>query len=306
MKLSIIVPVYNVAKFLPRCLDSVLAAKKAATEVETEIICVNDGSTDNSAEVLSKYSSQVKIITQENRGLGPARNAGLEVMSGEYVMFVDSDDRIPEDAISKMMKVAKESKASLVVSMKMARNTLSPRKKNVPWKMLKNSRIIGNKIQYTACNKVYKAEIFKARRFAPIIFEDYPVTTGIMCEVEKFAAIAEPMYVYCDNGEESLVRSPYSLKKLKDKMFGVRSILGERDKAYAGNIPIRQASIGLSTVIGKVYHNCNDSRYIKALFVEMLKLGEDLPLVSKHLTIKAKFRLWSLRRKFKGQVKNGK
>lgn len=297
MKLSIIVPVYNVAKFLPRCLDSILAARDSAKGIETEIICVNDGSTDNSAAVLERYSSNVKIITQENRGLGPARNAGLEVMTGDYVMFVDSDDRIPHDSIAKMMQVAKESELPVVVSMRLGRNTLPPRAASVRWKKLKNRAIVGKKIQYTACNKLYKAEVFKTRRFAPIIFEDYPVTTGVLCENEYFAAIYEPMYVYCDNGEESLVRSPYSIRKLKDKMFGVRSILEERDKPFAGNIPITQAAIGVSTVIGKVYRQ-NDEKYTRLLLVELLRLGEDFPAIRKRLSLKAKFRLWKLKRRY--------
>ena len=100
MKLSVIVPVYNVEKFLPRCLDSLL---RQGLEVgEYEIICVNDGSPDGSAAILAEYERKhpevFKVITQENRGLGGARNSGMKVARGEYVAYVDSDDYLIDGA----------------------------------------------------------------------------------------------------------------------------------------------------------------------------------------------------------------
>ena len=96
LKLSIIVPVYNVEKFLPRCLDSLL---RQGLEVgEYEVICVNDGSPDNSGAILAEYEAKhpevFKVITQENKGLGGARNTGMKAAQGEWIVFVDSDDYI--------------------------------------------------------------------------------------------------------------------------------------------------------------------------------------------------------------------
>ena len=96
MKLSIIVPVYNVERLLPRCLDSLL---RQGFEVgEYEIVCVNDGSTDGSAAILAEYAERHPdvfcIITQENQGLSGARNAGMAAAEGQYITFVDSDDYI--------------------------------------------------------------------------------------------------------------------------------------------------------------------------------------------------------------------
>lgn len=96
MKLSIIVPVYNVEKFLPRCLDSLLC--QGMEHGEYEIICVNDDSPDNCADILAEYDSKYpdifKVITQENQGVGGARNTGMNVAQGEYIAFVDSDDYV--------------------------------------------------------------------------------------------------------------------------------------------------------------------------------------------------------------------
>ena len=102
MKLSVIVPVYNVEKYLPRCLDSLL--RQDMKSGEWEIICVNDGSPDNSATILAEYEKKYpdifKVITQENQGLGGARNTGTALAKGEYVTYLDSDDYIIDNSYS--------------------------------------------------------------------------------------------------------------------------------------------------------------------------------------------------------------
>lgn len=104
-KLSIIVPVYNVEKYLAGCLDSLLAQ----TLKDIEIICVDDGSTDNSPEILKQYAQKderIRIVTKENGGLSSARNAGLDVTTTEFITFIDSDDYVSSNtyelALSKM------------------------------------------------------------------------------------------------------------------------------------------------------------------------------------------------------------
>lgn len=90
-KISVIIPVYNTERYLPRCLDSVLSN----THKNLEVICVNDGSTDNSINILDNYTvsdERVIVINQENSGVSAARNAGLNVATGEYIAFIDSDD----------------------------------------------------------------------------------------------------------------------------------------------------------------------------------------------------------------------
>ena len=96
MKLSIIIPIYNVEKYLPRCLDSLL---RQGLEVgEWEVICVNDGSPDGCATILADYEKKhpniFRVITQENQGVGATRNAGLKEAKGEWIGFVDPDDYV--------------------------------------------------------------------------------------------------------------------------------------------------------------------------------------------------------------------
>ena len=92
-EISVIIPVYNVESYLRQCLDSVVNQ----TFEDIEIICVDDGSTDGSLDILNKYASsdnRFKIISQPNQGLGTARNNGLKLACGNYIYFLDSDDYI--------------------------------------------------------------------------------------------------------------------------------------------------------------------------------------------------------------------
>lgn len=103
LKLSIIIPVYNVEKYLAKCLDSVLVGNAFTGQ----IICVNDGSTDNSLTILEQYAKQypnVEIITQPNAGLSAARNAGISAARGEYVCFLDSDDYWEPNALNGLLE----------------------------------------------------------------------------------------------------------------------------------------------------------------------------------------------------------
>ena len=98
MRFSIIIPVYNVEKYLRECLDSVLNQ----TFPDWEAVCVNDGSTDGSADILEEYAqkeTRVKVISQPNGGLSAARNTGMKAVSGEYVLFLDSDDWLEPQAL---------------------------------------------------------------------------------------------------------------------------------------------------------------------------------------------------------------
>ena len=105
MKLSIIVPVYNVADYLAKCLDSLLA--QDLPQNEYEIIVVNDGSTDNSADIAQQYAdgyANISLVNQANQGLSGARNTGIKCAKGDYIQFVDSDDYLEENVLGGLMK----------------------------------------------------------------------------------------------------------------------------------------------------------------------------------------------------------
>lgn len=113
-KVSVLVPVYNVEKYLAQCLDSIINQ----TLKDIEIICVNDGSTDSSLKILEKYTQKdprIKIINKENGGLPSARNAGLDAATGEYVSFIDSDDYIQPQMMAVLYRNARRTKAEIVI-----------------------------------------------------------------------------------------------------------------------------------------------------------------------------------------------
>lgn len=111
---SIIIPVYNVEKYLRECLNSVI--KQTLTQIE--IICINDGSTDSSADILKEYSSadhRITIITKENGGLSNARNAGLKIATGQYITFLDSDDYLTLNALESLYNKATNEELDILI-----------------------------------------------------------------------------------------------------------------------------------------------------------------------------------------------
>ncbi|MBE6141090.1 MAG: glycosyltransferase family 2 protein [Methanobrevibacter sp.] len=114
IQVSIIIPVYNPGKLLITCLDSV----KKQTLTNIEILCIDDGSTDNSYQILNNYSQKdkrFKIFSQKNLGAGSARNKGIEKAKGEYIIFLDSDDWIESDMCEKLYNLAKKLDVDLVL-----------------------------------------------------------------------------------------------------------------------------------------------------------------------------------------------
>ena len=112
-KISIIIPIYNSEQFINKCLDSTINQ----TYKNIEIICINDGSTDNSLKILKQYQKEdnrIKIIDKKNQGVSAARNDGLKKVTGEYITFVDSDDWLENDAIGTLYCTLKKENADVV------------------------------------------------------------------------------------------------------------------------------------------------------------------------------------------------
>ena len=113
MNLSIIIPIYNKAEYISECLNGVFAQ----TLKDIEIICIDDGSTDGSAEIISEFAEndeRIRLIKQNNRGAGAARNAGIKVAKGEYIAFLDADDYYPSnDTLARIYGAAKANNADI-------------------------------------------------------------------------------------------------------------------------------------------------------------------------------------------------
>ena len=113
-KVSIIIPVYNVEKYLPKCLESVLGQ----TYADLEIICVDDGTPDRSAAVILSYAEKdrrINLISQENQGLSGARNTGINAATGKYIVFLDGDDWIDPETVETAVNKAEENNTDVVM-----------------------------------------------------------------------------------------------------------------------------------------------------------------------------------------------
>ena len=113
MKISIIVPIYNVEKYIKQCLLSILEQSYK----NLEIILVNDGTQDSSMEIIKSYllDSRIKVINKENGGLSSARNRGLEIATGDYVAFIDSDDWIRVDKLMELYNIIQNEKLDFII-----------------------------------------------------------------------------------------------------------------------------------------------------------------------------------------------
>ena len=115
VKVSVVVPIYNVERYLPECLDSIIAQRLK----DIEIICVDDGSTDSSLKICEEYAakdSRIKVITKPNAGYGNSMNMGMDVASGEYIGIVESDDWVESGMFHDLYKAAKKYDADIVKS----------------------------------------------------------------------------------------------------------------------------------------------------------------------------------------------
>ena len=167
-QLSVIIPVYNTENYLRECLDSIINQ----TFKDIEIICVNDGSTDGSLTILEEYAqkdNRIVVLHKPNGGLSDARNAGLDIMRGNYVSFIDSDDYITCDMIETLLKSAKYNSCEIAVC-NMIR--FSEKGNTSPFycptnkeKVLRGNNRFETLKQPSVCNKLFEAKLLKSIRF---------------------------------------------------------------------------------------------------------------------------------------------
>lgn len=201
---SIIVPIYNVEKYLSECIDSIVNQ----TYKNIEVILINDGSTDQSFEIANHFSKQYKnivLINQTNKGLSAARNVGLEIAKGEWIVFVDSDDLISLDFVSVMLNANIENNTKLCAA-QMTRDLklLDSCNQNIVHVMEGDNYIElvdkFYKSKYTpigAWGKMYHKTLFNSVRYPiGIIYEDGVTFFEIMSKVNKISLIDINLYYY--------------------------------------------------------------------------------------------------------------
>ena len=203
--ITVIVPAYNVEKYIGKCLDSLINQ----TKKEFEIIVVNDGSKDKTLEIVNMYKSKnqekIRILTQQNQGLSAARNNGIKMAEGKYVMFVDSDDEIDVNLLEKLWNKIEEfqydvvafdvkliyPKKSVVIKSGITENITQLNEED-------RKKIITN-MYCMACNKIYKKDIFNDINmlFEPNLwFEDVLFLHKLIPNLKSFGFIEFPGYMY--------------------------------------------------------------------------------------------------------------
>ena len=241
-EISIIVPVYNVERYLKRCLDSIAGQ----TFSDFEAVIVDDGSSDSSGLICDNYAEQDNrfvVLHKTNGGLSSARNAGIEAASGKYVCFIDSDDWVDCNMLKSMHFLMQEHSADIVsVSYALAK------KENAKLNNCEESRVfnkidalkyyltqgmVNRKNDYPVWIKLYKKSLFSEIRF-PVnkIYEDMATNIKLICLSTTYVKSKQELYYYFQGGR-SIVRSPY--KKRDEALIEVSNEMFELTKGYGND-----------------------------------------------------------------------
>lgn len=203
-KISVIIPVYNVAAYLRKCLDSVLGQ----SYLNLEVLLVDDGSADSSGDICDEYAKKderIRVFHQKNRGLSAARNLALDNMSGDYVACVDADDYIEADMYEAMM-AQMDDETDIVCC---GTNSIFPadvRKNYVSYKTHVCTKYRNNEmvrelflfhISFSSCDKLFRRRLFEGLRYPEgKVCEDLPVLYELVSRSRKMVNIGEAKYNY--------------------------------------------------------------------------------------------------------------
>lgn len=221
--ISVIIPVYNLENYIAKCIESV----QNQTYGNIEIVLVNDGSTDNSEEVCSKYvqnDERIIYLTKENGGPSSARNKGIEIAKGEYIFFVDGDDYLAPDTLEKLYTriVTDHSELALCGVTRVGREnrilkTFEPSNDVITgFQALKMAYGEDNGVLFCSmiANKLYNYSLFAHIRFPNGKFhEDEATVYKLLDQCSLISLVSEPFYYYFDR-ENSTMNEPYSVKQL--------------------------------------------------------------------------------------------
>lgn len=237
-KVSVIVPIYNVEIYLARCLDSLINQ----TLEDIEIICVNDGSTDNSTQILEDYAkkdNRIKIITQVNSGLSEARNTGVRNSSGDYIGFVDSDDYVDSDYFEKLYIAASDNNADIACA-GIIREGKKYKKVFLEYKSIETANSFKGKCELVngvnhsyAWDKIYKRESLISNNLEFIrgmLFEDRPFVADAYEKMGTLVTVPGVYYHYWIN-QNSIVKTPTDRSRA-DKLFSQKYFI-DKCKKYA-------------------------------------------------------------------------
>lgn len=223
-KISVIVPVYNVEKYLPRCIDSILAQ----TFTDFELLLIDDGSSDNSGRICDKYAmndKRIRAFHQENGGVSYARNMGLDKSKGEYVFFIDSDDYVESDCLASLYACMQNQSADIVFC------DFIIEKSQTTYRYIKQScsndkieiikKLLCNELGGYLWNKLVRKEIFINNGInfpnGIGIWEDLLVSVNLYYHSKNIAYMPCSLYHYVQYNTSSAMNT-FNKKKVDEKI----------------------------------------------------------------------------------------
>ncbi len=266
MKVSVIVPVYNTEKYLEKCLDSIVNQ----TYKDIEIIVINDGSTDNSFKIINKYVDKYpNIVYKEitNHGQGYARNLGIKLSSGDYIMFLDSDDYVNVDIISKMINKIGTCDVVVCDIYKVIGNELVNFKNYYNY-FKDNINLMLSHPGPVA--KLYKKEVIKNVSFLEnVYYEDLSFTPVISLNVNKVCYINEYLYYYVIHANSTMLKKEFNEKI--NSIFKVMDYLKDKLKSYPEELEYLHIEHLLYSATLRYLDYDNTQKYLKKINDIMIK-----------------------------------
>ncbi|WP_290139662.1 glycosyltransferase family 2 protein [uncultured Dubosiella sp.] len=228
---SIVVPIYNVEKYLSKCIDSLIDQ----TYKNLEIILVNDGSTDQSGDIAQQYAKQdsrIRYTVQENQGQGSARNHGIEQAMGKYISFVDSDDTIDLKMIELMMKKMESEDCDIVFCdyerKDACGNTLeryfNPLDSNCIYEPDQQKKVL--LVDPVPWNKLFRKSLFQRTniRFpSRVWYEDLRTIPKLIANAKKIGFIDKPLYFYLQRQGSTM--SSKNLSKQEESLQAINDLI---------------------------------------------------------------------------------
>ncbi len=229
--ISVIVPAYNIEKYIKDCLDSLLAQ----TYRDLEILVVDDGSTDNTGRIADEYAekdSRIRVIHQENRGLSGARNAALPEAKGEWIGFTDGDDRIEKDMYENMIEAALKEDADIALCAYRAvyegkddgdeEGTFSGETYVLSREEALDAFVCDNRsfhIYYSVWSKLFKKDLIRDLSFPQgRNSEDILFSTKALLAAEKAVFVDRPLYLYAASRPDSIMNVKLSARRFEDEI----------------------------------------------------------------------------------------
>lgn len=291
--ISVIIPVYNVAPWLRRCLDSVIDN----TYKNLEIICVNDGSTDNSLSILREYGARdqrIRVIDKENGGLSSARNAGMDIASGEFIAFIDPDDWVHPQYFELLLYAQQQADADITIGDHLRTDNPMPPDYSlidpeaISLRALSIDETIS--VRYTrnyVWGRLYRTSLLRDHRFIEgVVFEDTPFNLMLLSRNEgiRIAFMSQPLYFYFMR-QSSIVHSASRIHLLKVC------------KAYLSHITPQSTSLEKRILMEEAIKKLLTVRYEASLLRNNDAIAEAKILMRKCITIFLKTKTVSLKKK---------